>query len=179
MIYLIRHGEAAAGWGDHPDPGLSDLGKQQAAVAAATLIDQSARYALTSPMQRCRETAQVFEREARLSARIEPAVSEIATPPDLEDRVSWLREVMSGTWTEAGRDIANWRRQAIKTVLAQPDHTAIFSHFIAINAVVSALEGSDDTIVFRPNHCSITRLERQDGKWVVAERGSEAETQVL
>ena len=24
MIYLVRHGEAAASWGNHPDPGLSD-----------------------------------------------------------------------------------------------------------------------------------------------------------
>ena len=32
MIYLVRHGEAAASWGDHPDPGLSELGQKQAAV---------------------------------------------------------------------------------------------------------------------------------------------------
>ena len=29
-IILIRHGEASASWGDDPDPGLSQLGENQA-----------------------------------------------------------------------------------------------------------------------------------------------------
>ena len=34
-LYLVRHGEAAAAWGDHDDPGLSPLGQAQATDAAA------------------------------------------------------------------------------------------------------------------------------------------------
>ena len=33
-IILVRHGEASAGWSMHPDPGLSELGSEQAAEAA-------------------------------------------------------------------------------------------------------------------------------------------------
>jgi len=33
-IYLVRHGEAAASWGESSDPGLSELGWQQAEDAA-------------------------------------------------------------------------------------------------------------------------------------------------
>ena len=85
MIYLVRHGEAAASWGNHPDPGLSELGHKQAEAAAATLIGLGARSAVCSPMQRCRETAAAFERQADVTAQVEPVVSEIETP----EGVSW------------------------------------------------------------------------------------------
>jgi broad specificity phosphatase PhoE len=46
--------------------------------------------------------------------------------------------------------------------------TAVFTHFIAINAIVSVAANSADTIVFRPAHCSITELEvSNDGLRVV------------
>ena len=36
-IHLVRHGKAAAGFGSHKDPGLDDLGRQQAEAVAAML----------------------------------------------------------------------------------------------------------------------------------------------
>ena len=36
-LFLVRHGEAAAGYAQHRDPGLSTLGAEQAAVAAQRL----------------------------------------------------------------------------------------------------------------------------------------------
>ena len=33
-IYLIRHGQPDSGWNAHQNPGLSDLGRQQAHEAA-------------------------------------------------------------------------------------------------------------------------------------------------
>lgn len=36
-IYLIRHGQAAAGFDGHRDPGLSDLGRKQAIAVADDL----------------------------------------------------------------------------------------------------------------------------------------------
>ena len=76
MIFLVRHGEAAAGWGDHPDPGLSDLGQAQAHQVASNLADLGATSLISSPMQRCRETASPLAEHLGTSARIEPAVSE-------------------------------------------------------------------------------------------------------
>ena len=52
-------------------------------------------------------------------------------------------------------------------------------HFVAINALVGALEGDDRVTVFRPGHCSVTRLERRGAGLRVAEYGSEAATRVL
>lgn len=179
MIFLIRHGEAAAGWGDHPDPGLSDLGKAQAGAVSGILRDLGAASAVTSPMQRCRETARPFESQAGLAAQVVPEVSEIATPAGVTDRVTWLRGLMAGTWTEAGADLSAWRSRMSETVTNLPDGVAVFSHFVAINALVGALEGDDRVTVFRPGHCSVTRLERRGGVLRVAEYGSESATRVL
>lgn len=179
MIFLIRHGEAAASWGDHPDPGLSDLGKGQAEAASELLAKLGATNAVTSPMQRCRETARPFEARAGLTARVVPEVSEIATPAGIEDRVSWLRALMTGTWADAGADLVAWRLRMSQTVSELPDGVAVFSHFVAINALVGALEGDDRVTVFRPGHCSVTRLERRGGVLRVAEYGSESATRVL
>ena len=74
MIFLIRHGEAAASWGDHPDPGLSDLGRGQAEAVSGILEKLGATSAISSPMQRCRETAQPFEARAGLTAKVVPDV---------------------------------------------------------------------------------------------------------
>lgn len=179
MIFLIRHGEAAASWGDHPDPGLSDLGKGQAEAAAEILSRLGATSAISSPMQRCRETARPFEALAGLTAKIVPDVSEISTPAGIDDRVAWLRGLMAGTWTEAGADLSAWRSRMSETVTNLPDGVAVFSHFVAINALVGALEGDDRVTVFRPGHCSVTRLERRGGVLRVAEYGSESATRVL
>lgn len=177
MIYLVRHGEAAASWGDHPDPGLSDAGQAQAKMTAERLVAMGARSPITSPMQRCRETALPFEELTGQAARLEAAVSEIVTPEGVEDRVAWLKSVMASTWPET---LKAWREATFDAVNALPDQSVVFSHFVAINAVVSRISGDPRTVVFRPGHGSITQLERgADGKLQVAALGEEAATRIL
>ena len=98
MIYLVRHGEAAASWGDHPDPGLSTLGQEQAADVSTTLCRLGATTAISSPMQRCRETAAPFAEQITAPLEIVAAISEIETPGHVVDRVSWLRTLMQSQW---------------------------------------------------------------------------------
>jgi broad specificity phosphatase PhoE len=179
MIFLIRHGEPAAGWGSHPDPGLSDLGHRQSAAAGETLAQLGARRAIVSPLQRCRETAAPFEKLTETHARIEPAVGEIITPSGIEDRAQWLKGVMAGRWAGVGPDFDNWRAGILAAVENVPDDTAVFSHFVAINVVVGMLTGEDRVMIFRPAHCSITTLERRAGKLAIAELGSEAASAVM
>ena len=179
MIYLVRHGEAAASWGNHPDPGLSELGHKQAEAAAGTLLSLGARSAISSPMQRCRETAQPFERLAGVTAAVEPVVSEIETPEGVEDRVAWLQAYMAGTWSAEGAAHDVWRRRIAEALALLPDNTAVFSHFVAINAVVSLIDNDDRTTVFRPGHCSITRVDFSGAVPRIVEYGSQAATRVL
>jgi broad specificity phosphatase PhoE len=179
LIYLIRHGEAAAGWEDHPNPGLSELGARQAEAAAEGLRPLGVTHIVSSPMQRCRETSAPTCVALGLDAQVAKQVSEIETPDGVGDRVDWLRSVMAGTWSEAAPELVTWRARMGTFVNALPANTAVFSHFVAINALCGLLEGNDNVTVFRPGHCSVTRLERRDGVLRVAEYGSESATRVL
>jgi len=178
MIYLIRHGEPAATWSTHPNPGLTDLGARQAADAAETLARLGAKRAITSPLQRSRETAAPFEKLMETHARIEPAVGEIITPPGVEDRGAWLKGVMAGNWSALGPEFHDWRGRVLGALEKLQDETAVFSHFVAINVVAGLLAGDDRVVLFKPAHCSITKLVRVGGKLQVAELGPEAATVV-
>ena len=179
MIFLVRHGEAAAAWGNHPDPGLSELGRKQAEAVAEQLQTLGAAQAITSPMQRCRETAQPFERALGVTAPVVEEVSEIDTPSYVTDRVTWLKRYMDGTWAAEGSEHLPWRDRMMARLAKAEDATVVFSHFVAINAIVSALRNDAKTIVFRPGHCSVTQLVRENGLLKVKELGSESATRVL
>lgn len=179
MLYLIRHGEAAASWGDHPNPGLSELGHRQAEAVAEELAELGVRQIVSSPMQRCRETARPLERLLGVKADIVEEVSEIQTPPGVKDRVSWLRTFMAGTWPMEAKSHVEWRDKMEARLLSMPDRTAVFSHFVAINAIVSKLQDQPETKVFSPTYCSVTILERRAGRLTVQRLGSESETRVL
>jgi broad specificity phosphatase PhoE len=179
VIYLVRHGEAAASWGDHPDPGLSELGQKQAAAAADALMALGATSAITSPMLRCRETALPFEQSMGLVATVVPEVSEIDTPEGIDDRVTWLRALMAGEWESGTHSFSEWRHAMLDFVAGLPDQTVVFSHFVAINALVGMIEADPRVVVFRPGHCSVTQLTRASGLLSVAEYGSESATRVL
>lgn len=179
MIYFVRHGEAAAGWGDHPDPGLSDQGWIQAEAVAKRLIALDIARVVTSPMTRCQETASAYADLADQKARIEPAVTEIPTPDAIENRRTWLRNLMAGEWADTPDVVKSWHRDLLETVSSLPDNTVVFSHFIAINAIVGQLSGVPSVTVFRPNYCSVTTLDRRGGELALIERGESLETRVL
>lgn len=178
MIYLIRHGEPAGAYGTDPNPGLTELGTRQAFAAAETLARAGAKWAITSPLARSRETAAQFEKVMETHARIETGVGEIVTPPGIEDRVTWLRGIMAGNWTGTGPELDAWRQKVLAAVERLPDDTAVFSHFVAINVIVGLLTNDDRVVVFKPGHASITKLTRVGGKLRVAELGAEAATVV-
>ncbi|MEM8636911.1 MAG: histidine phosphatase family protein [Pseudomonadota bacterium] len=179
MIYLIRHGEAAASWGSHPDPGLSDAGRMQADAVAQALLSEPISRAITSPMARCQETASYFADASRLELTIQPAVTEIPTPSDVTDRVPWLRGLMSGQWSDVPDLVKDWRNGLIDTLKALPDQTIVFTHFVAVNAIVGSIEGTGNVTVFRPNYCSVTKLDNTSGALRLVERGQSLETKVL
>jgi broad specificity phosphatase PhoE len=178
MIYLIRHGEPAGAYGAHPDPGLTELGVRQAFAAAEALATRGAKRAITSPLARSRETAAQFEKLMETHARIETGVGEIITPKGITDRATWLKGVMTGNWPEAGDLLDQWRHSVLAAVEKLPEETAVFSHFIAINAIVGLLTNDERVVVFKPGHASITTLVRVGGKLRVKELGPEAATVV-
>ncbi|MBU1377785.1 MAG: phosphoglycerate mutase family protein [Alphaproteobacteria bacterium] len=186
-LYLIRHGKPSATWGGHDDdPGLDEMGQAQARAARDWLLSRPGNerptLVVSSPLRRCRETAEPTAQALGVAVEIDPVVGEIPTPKALtgEERPAWLRNAFQGTWQaiDGDMDYDAWRTDIIASLAAR-GHTAVFSHYVAINAAVSRLLGVDEVLAFKPDHTSITVLET-DGQTVqLIEKGAEATTGVL
>jgi broad specificity phosphatase PhoE len=137
---------------------------------------------VSSPLRRCQETAKPFADAIGQTLEIDPAVGEIPTPSALsaEERGPWLRAAFGGNWAgiKGDLDYDAWRHAALHAV-ALREHAAVFSHFVAINGVLTALAGEPQVISLRPDHASISVFELNDGVLTLVERGPEAQTQVL
>lgn len=178
-IHLIRHGRAAAGFGEAVDPGLDDLGRQQAEAVAALWTGRPAIALAASPLRRTQETAAPLARAWSVGPRIEPRIAEIPSPGmALAERASWLAGVMQGRWGEQAAELRAWRDDVVRALLAMSADTVAFSHFIAINAAASAAMDDDGVIVFRPDYCSETVLEHDGARLRVIQLGAEAETTI-
>ena len=189
-IYMIRHGEAAAGWDADMDPGLSDKGRSQAEAVAREIEQRVGKKLpiLSSPLRRCRETAMPLSKAWECEPVIETRVAEVPSPVnDLEARGVWLRRLMSGTWAEANRaenngngalDLGAWRRSVGEALTELREDTVIFSHFIAINVAAGMATGDDRLVSFRPDNCSVTVFETKGNTIKLVEQGREAETKV-
>jgi probable phosphoglycerate mutase len=159
-IFLVRHGEAAARWNESDDPGLSELGRQQAVDAARHLVGQippDSRL-LSSPMQRARETA------APLAAALgaEPAIvepfREIPTPVAIAERQTWLNRIARQTWSEQHAMVRDWRQELLAALREIREPTVVFTHFMVLNAIVGALRTDDRVVNFLPDNASVTTL---------------------
>lgn len=182
-LFIVRHGEAAAGWTEDPDPGLSIRGRDQARGLADAFVNRLGRPmpVLTSPMRRTRETADALASRWGIGADVEPAVGEVPSPMQtpLGERGTWLRGLMDATWSDVPHDLRIWRDGVVDTVTGLAHDAVIVSHFIAINAVVGAAEGDDRVVSFHPGYCSVTVIEHDGAALSVLERGAQASTLVL
>ena len=117
-----------------------------------------------------------------MEIEVDPIVGEIPTPAALHpmERASWLRQVFQGTWGEIQGDLDydQWRRDIVGSLRSRGD-TAVFSHYVAINAVVSHLLKDEKVLHFRPDHTSITVLETDGTGLTLVAKGREASTGVL
>jgi len=186
-LYLIRHGKPASAWGEaDADPGLDDAGAEQAGAARDLLLSlpvaERPTRVVSSPLRRCRETAQPTADALGVALEIDPRVGEIPTPASVAhaDRPAWLRNAFAGSWgaIEGDLDYDAWRRGVAAALAARGD-AAVFSHYVAINAVISVLEGHDHVMSFRPDHASITTLETDGQTLTLVGKGREASTGVL
>jgi broad specificity phosphatase PhoE len=186
-LYLIRHGKPSATWGDEDDdPGLDETGQAQARAARDWLmaLPESERPSrvVSSPLRRCRETAMPTAQALGVEIEVDPRVGEIPTPAalSLEERGPWLRKSFAGTWAEIEGDLDYdaWRREIAQSLVARGG-VAVFSHYVATNAVVSALLDDPKVLAFRPDHTSITVLDSDGTTLTLVEKGREATTGVL
>jgi len=186
LIYMIRHGRAAASWDADMDPGLDDLGRAQSEAVAREIEARAGRKLplVTSPLRRCRETSVPLAELWGASPRVEARVGEIPSPThDLKERGEWLRAFMAGSWDagaepQGGVDFMAWRRGVVEALTALEEDTVVFSHFIAINVAAGAALGDERVVSFRPDNCSVTVLEAKGSVLSLIEKGREADTKV-
>ncbi|MEI8391968.1 MAG: phosphoglycerate mutase family protein [Actinomycetes bacterium] len=179
-IYLVRHGRASAGWDSDIDPGLDDLGCQQAEETAVILAHLSPMKLVSSPMLRCQQTAGFLSAKwDNAHVNVEPLVTEIPSPDgyELGERIEWLRKAMAGTWDELGPQYTGFRDQVVNFVATRDVDTVIFSHFIAINAVIGHCIKDDRLVIDSLDNASVTIVESDaGGNLRLVERGRQADT---
>ncbi|CAA0096996.1 2,3-bisphosphoglycerate-dependent phosphoglycerate mutase [Halioglobus japonicus] len=180
-IFLVRHGEAAASWGELPDPGLSDLGRQQAEAAAQKLqqqLGEDGALLISSPLQRAVETAAPLSTLRQNRVQIDEAFREIPSPVPLAQRQAWLRQFMQQQWHEQAEDLNVWRSRALQQLLELRESAVIFTHFLVINAVVGQLLERPETLYFWPANGSITHLRHNGTDLELVALGQELKTKV-
>lgn len=182
-VRMVRHGRAAAGWNVDPDPALDELGRSQALAVASKLAPLGPMPVASSPLLRCQQTAFPLATVWNREIDITPAVGEIPSPEGyaLEDRVEWLREAMSGTWARVGETSGShyvaYRDEVADCIRTIGVDTVIFSHFVAINAVIGAATDDDRVVIARLDNCSVTTFDVDaDGRIHLVEVGGEADT---
>lgn len=181
-VYLVRHGEAEASWGQSADPGLSALGQQQARATAEQLLSEfaggSARV-ISSPLLRARQTAEPLAEELSVQIGIEERVREIPSPVPLAERQDWLRGFMRSRWSEQDAGLLAWRNSILEALSELPGQTVVYTHFLVLNTIVGAQEQRDETLVFWPDNASVCTLrEKKDGGGWHVTRGAQMPSRV-
>lgn len=181
-VYMVRHGRAAAGWDVDPDPALDELGRSQSLKVASQLSPRGPLPVVSSPLLRCQQTAFPLATAWKQDVVIEPRVGEIPSPEGyaLADRVTWLREAMAGTWAEVARSSGDhyraYKESIAEYVASLSADTVIFSHFVAINAVIGTATDDDRVLVARLDNCSVTTFDVSASGLTLVEIGGEADT---
>ena len=176
---MVRHGRASAGWDTALDPELDELGHEQAREAADQLQSLQLGNIITSPLMRCQQTAAPLAQMWNVVPQVCVEVSEIPSPKGvaMSDRIVWLRQAMQGTWSELGSDYVQYRDCITDLVRGIQTDAVIFSHFIAINAVIGGVLGDDRLVIRSLDNCSTTIFERDTvGNLLLVQGGHEADT---
>jgi broad specificity phosphatase PhoE len=176
---MIRHGRASAGWDTALDPELDELGHAQAREVADQLQSLQLGNIITSPLLRCQQTAEPLGLKWNVAPQVFTEVSEIPSPKGvaMSDRIVWLRQAMQGTWSDLGANYVAYRDCITEFVRGIQTDAVIFSHFIAINAVIGGVLGDDRLVIRSLDNCSITIFESDTtGNLSLTQGGHEADT---
>ena len=175
-LILIRHAlpERVENCDGPADPGLTDVGHEQARRLAAWLEGEHIDHVASSPKRRAFETAEPIAAQRGLEIEIVAGFSEIdggsATYIPYEqmrrERHEIWHHLRSGRWEEAGfTDPEQFREQVAQAFAAweaaHADRTvAVVAHSGTVNALVSHLLGIENVFFFSVDYTSVSRLRR-------------------
>tara|TARA_B100001029_G_C14916611_1_gene369585 strand:+ start:57 stop:620 length:564 start_codon:yes stop_codon:yes gene_type:complete len=167
-IIFIRHGEAANRWGDHPNPGLSKKGIVQSNnLLKHKELQHLEKYSfLSSPKLRAIETAEPLAKKFNKEVVIDDTFIEI--PSDnikSNDKQKWLEEIIKCKNNDLPNFVKSWKRNIFDKTQSFNINVVIFSHFMVINALVSALAKTDKLLYFYPDYTSVVKIVMKDTKF--------------
>jgi broad specificity phosphatase PhoE len=178
IVYLVRHGEAAASWGESDDPGLSALGKSQANEAAIELNRLGAMQVVSSPKLRAIETARPLADLWGTELTIDQRVTEIPTPANIGDRSVWLKNIMKSNWQEMDSDMLAWQKNIVAAITEMTEPTVVFCHFMVINAVAAWVSRQPPVLQQMPNYASVNEVRVSHGELTSFIGGKQLTTKV-
>lgn len=178
-IWLVRHGQAAAGM-EELDPGLTETGHRQAAAAAAALTGAPAVRLVVSPLRRTRETAAPIAAALGLAPEIRHEVAEVFDPEvTVEERQANIGPLMAGTWSDQTAHLQLWRQRVVDTLVglareatAAGGELVVVSHYVAIGAAIGAATGNDHVVPVHMANAAITRLALEHERLSLIEAAS-------
>ena len=179
-IWLVRHGEAAAGFSEDTDPPLSPLGREQALQSADKLsrcVPEDAAL-LSSPKRRAIETGEPYAASVRGELEMDARFIELPSPGNLAARRQWLDEVLRGQWSALPESVQLWRREIVSAIDSITSPTVIFTHFLVINAVAAHISGEDGVVQCLPANASVHELSVEGSGWQWRARGAMLESVV-
>ena len=178
-LLLVRHGEAAESWGNHPDPGLSKLGIKQSSslINNAMLKSLDSYNFVSSPKSRAKMTAEPLIKKFNKELIINNAFSEIPSDDiNNSQKRAWLTEVMNIEIRDLPDSVLNWRDSIIENSLNVSYNTIVFTHFMVINALVGSLLKKNALMFFYPNYVSITKITFENKEVKSISLGDEKKT---
>ena len=166
-IILIRHGEAAQSWGDHPDPDLSEDGFKQAKLLEehSELQNLHLYEFVSSPKARAKSTAIPLAKKFNKEIIINDVFSEIPSGNiDANEKKQWLTKTMKEDIGNLSKEVMEWRIKILSQVFGMRKDTIIFSHFMVINALVGELAKHRNLLHFYPDYTSLTKISLENGE---------------
>lgn len=181
-LVLVRHALPVRIDGTHDgspaDPGLADLGWEQARRVIDALVGDEVTHLYTSPALRARETGQPLAEKLDLPLVVEPGLAEFDAEVNYYVPVEELRAAGDPRWEALVRgemfvgdvDPIAFTRLVVETVEAiverHPGGRAVlFMHSGSINAYTRHVAQQEKVLWFAPAYASLSRIgAARDGR---------------
>jgi len=165
-LLFVRHGQASASWKNHLDPGLSEIGKDQAKNLTSNkkLPNLSNYDFLSSPKLRAIETSKPLAEKYKKEVVINESFIEIPSSNiELNKKQEWLKNIIEMKKKDLPKFIQQWQKNIFLNISNIKKDTIIFTHFMVINSVVSDFVKADSIVHFFPDYTSITKVVLENG----------------
>ena len=165
-LLFVRHGQASASWENHLDPGLSEIGKDQAKNLTSNkkLPNLSNYDFLSSPKLRAIETSKPLAEKYKKEVVIDESFIEIPSSNiELKKKQEWLKNIIEMKKKDLPMFIQQWQKNIFLNISNIKKDTIIFTHFMVINSVVSDFVKADSIMHFFPDYTSITKVVLENG----------------